>query len=39
MSATAPLVDFYRKQGLLVEVNGDRPPNEVLDHITSLIAG
>ena len=39
MRATAPLVDFYRKQGLLVEVNGDRPPNEVLDHITSLIAG
>ncbi len=39
MRATAPLVDFYRKQGLLIEVNGDRPPNEVLDHITSLIAG
>ncbi len=39
MRATAPLVDFYRKQGLLVEVNGDKPPNEVLDHITSLIAG
>ncbi len=38
MRATAPLVDFYRKQGLLVEVNGDKPPNEVLDHITSLIA-
>ncbi len=39
MRATAPLIDFYRKQGLLVEVNGGRPPNEVLDHITSLIAG
>lgn len=39
MRATAPLIDFYRKQGLLVEVNGDRPPNEVLDRITSLIAG
>ena len=37
--ATAPLIDFYRKQGLLVEVNGDRPPSEVLDRITSLIAG
>ena len=39
MKATAPLVDFYREQGILHEVDGAQPPSEVLGRILVLVAG
>jgi len=39
MRETAPLIDYYRKQGLLVEVDGAKPPSKVLNRILDLIAG
>lgn len=39
MRKTAPLIDYYRKQGLLVEVDGAEPPSKVLNRIVDLIAG
>lgn len=34
---TAPLIDYYKKMGLLKTVNGNRPPTEIADEIQSLI--
>lgn len=34
---TAPLLPYYEKQGLLLEVDGSRPPEEVFAQIRSLI--
>ena len=35
---TAPLIEYYSKQGLLYEVDGKRPSSEVLSDILDLIA-
>ena len=35
---TAPLIEYYSKQGLLHEVDGERPSSEVLSYILDLIA-
>lgn len=35
---TAPLIEYYSKQGLLYEVDGERPSSEVLSCILDLIA-
>ena len=34
---TAPLIDYYRSRGLLREVDGERPPDEVYAQIVSHI--
>lgn len=34
---TAPLIDYYRSRGLLREVDGERPPDEVNAEIASYI--
>jgi adenylate kinase len=34
---TAPLIDYYRSRGLLAEVDGERPPDEVHAQIVSHI--
>jgi adenylate kinase len=34
---TAPLIDYYRSRGLLREVDGERPPDEVYAQIASHI--
>jgi adenylate kinase len=34
---TAPLVQYYRDQGLYVEISGDRPVNEIFDSIISVV--
>jgi len=26
---TSPLIDYYRERGILVEVNGDQPPESI----------
>jgi adenylate kinase len=31
-AAAAPLLDFYRKQGLLITINADGPPDEICRH-------
>lgn len=36
---TAPLVDFYRKKGLMLKVAGEGPQDEVFDHIVRSLAG
>jgi adenylate kinase len=36
--ATAPLVDYYRKSGRLIEVDGDRPVEEVFKQLSDIIA-
>ena len=33
LDETAPLIDFYRDKGLLVEINGEQKPEEVHDEI------
>jgi len=35
--STAPLIDYYRGAGILVEVNGELSPNEVFANIQSII--
>ncbi len=35
---TAPLIDYYEKEGLLRRFDGRRPPNEVNDHIRATLA-
>lgn len=35
---TAPLIDFYDKQGLMRRIDGMRSPTEVHDHIRAVIA-
>jgi len=37
-SKTAPLVDYYRKQDLLVEVDGEQPMDKVTDQIVAALA-
>lgn len=34
---TAPLVDYYERQGTLQRVDGDQPPDQVSDRIRSLL--
>lgn len=34
---TAPLIDLYRKQGTLQEIDGNLPPEEVLERIMALL--
>lgn len=36
---TAPLVDYYRGRGLLVEVNGQQPPDAVMRAIREAVEG
>jgi adenylate kinase family enzyme len=36
---TRPLVQHYRSQGYYVEVNGDRPVDEIFSSIIGLIQG
>ena len=35
---TAPLIDYYEREGLLRRFDGRRPPNEVHDHIRATLA-
>ena len=35
---TAPLVDFYRDEGVLLEVNGERSPSEITNELSRLLA-
>jgi adenylate kinase len=35
---TAPLIEYYEKEGLLRRFDGRRPPNEVNDHIRATLA-
>lgn len=35
--STAPLIDYYRRKGLLREVNGDRSPDEVFTAIVAAL--
>ena len=35
---TAPLVDYYKKQGKLLEVNGNQPVNSVTEEMLSSLA-
>ncbi len=37
--STAPLIDYYRKRGLLHEVDGTRSSDEVLSEIMAVLAG
>jgi adenylate kinase len=34
---TAPLIDYYRSRGLLVEIDGERPPDEVHAQIAANV--
>jgi len=34
---TAPLIDLYRRQGTLQEIDGNLPPEEVLERIMALL--
>jgi len=34
---TAPLVDYYRERGLLVSVDGDGDPDDVLNRILEAL--
>jgi len=36
---TAPLADYYRSRNLLVEVDGERPMDEVTDQIVAALSG
>jgi len=38
-SSTAPLIDYYRQSGRLVEVDGDRPVDEVFEKLCAVIDG
>ena len=38
-SQTAPLIEFYRSRGELAVVHGDGTPDEILDHMVSIIDG
>lgn len=39
VNKTAPLLDFYRSKGLLREVDGERPIEQVTADIFSLLRG
>ena len=34
---TAPLIDYYKKEGILVEFDGTKSPSEVLNDILARI--
>jgi adenylate kinase len=34
---TAPLVDYYRKENLLIEINGDQNPEKVFDELVRAV--
>ena len=36
---TAPLIDYYGKQGLLINVQGNAPPHEVFEEIQATLNG
>jgi adenylate kinase len=36
--STAPLTDYYRGAGLLIEVDGDRPVDDVFADIKKVLA-
>ncbi len=35
--ATSPLIDYYRDRGILVEVNGDQPPDAITADIVTRL--
>ncbi len=37
--STAPLVDYYRTKGLLKQIDGDRPVDEVFEDVRSVVEG
>jgi len=37
--STAPLIDYYRQSGRLIEINGELPVNEVFDKLLAAIDG
>jgi len=39
LEQTAPLLDYYRQRGLLVEINGEQPIEKVYSEIVSYLAG
>lgn len=36
---TAPLIDYYRKKGVLVDINGEQPVEKVTEEIEKVIRG
>jgi adenylate kinase len=36
--ATAPLVDYYRESGRLIEIDGDRPIEQVFQQLSDIVA-
>ncbi len=38
-TSTAPLIDYYRESGRLVQVDGDRPVDQVFDELSRVIDG
>jgi adenylate kinase len=38
-NATAPLIEFYRQEGRLIEVNGDRDVQEVFEELCRAVSG
>jgi adenylate kinase len=36
--ATAPLVDYYRESGRLIEIDGDRPVEKVFEQLSNIVA-
>lgn len=39
LEQTAPLLDYYRQRGLLVEINGEQPIEKVYSEIVGYLAG
>jgi adenylate kinase len=37
-TATSPLIDYYRKRGILLEVDGDRPPEAITTEILTRLS-
>jgi adenylate kinase len=37
--STAPLIDYYRQSGRLIEINGELPVNEVFDKLLAAMEG
>ena len=35
--STAPLIDYYRASGRLIEIEGDRPVDDVFEKLLSVI--
>jgi adenylate kinase len=36
---TSPLIDYYRRQGVLVEINGDQPIGAVTADLRTVVLG